>query len=202
MKDRTAAWNRLSQNLETSLIRLLPCDAKVTALIGDVSKASEARLAAIKSYLEAAKRQAVLQSGAAKELLASAQGLDADLSGEKSDLGPDRAALAGQIANLTPGAQRQASFGPALDVLKQIQVTEQQRSDSVDSAMGHAATAAMALNDLVVQLQARQAALNDVQSALDAESARWGAYYSARLARAQTECTITRGAAAPAGKKK
>ena len=52
------------------------------------------------AYLEAANRQALLQTTSAKQVLASAQALGTDLAAEKSDLAPERAGLDGQISNL------------------------------------------------------------------------------------------------------
>ena len=51
VKDRTTEWQKLAQNLEPTLNRLLPCDSKVAASITEVSKASEARVAALAAYL-------------------------------------------------------------------------------------------------------------------------------------------------------
>lgn len=199
---RTAEWNKLSQSLEPSIIKLLPCDPKVTTSIAEVTRASDARITSIRAYLEAAIRQAALQTDSAKQVLVSAQGLGVNLASEKSDLAPERAALGGQIVNLIQGGKQQAAFAAPEDTLKQILAVEQQRTDAVDSAMSHTGTAAAALGEQIAQLQARQDALNGVQTAFEAEANRWNAYYSARLARAQTECTITRGPAPAAGKKK
>lgn len=197
VKRKTEEWTKLAQDLDPALIRLLPCDPKVAAAITEVTNASDARLAAIADYLAAANRQAQLQADAAKKVLASAEALGPDLGAEKSDLAPERAGVDGEIANLTLGAQRRASFTPAQDALKQISTMEQQRSDTLDSAMGRVDPAAAALGDLIVQLQARQAAWKGVETAFDAERSRWSGYYAARLARAQTECTITKATAPP-----
>lgn len=199
VKDRTAEWTRLSQNLETSLIRLLPCDPKVAASITEVSKASEARIAAVAAYMEAANRQAQLQTSAAKQVAASAQTIGADLAAEKAEIAPERSAAEAQLANLMQSAQRRSSLAAPADSLKQVLSVEQQRSDAIDSAVTRADQTSAALADLVMQLQSRQGALQEVQTAFEAEASRWNAYYAARLARAQLECTVTKGApAAPA----
>jgi hypothetical protein len=201
VKDRTAEWQKLSQNLQPSLNRLLPCDPKVAASITEVARASDARIAAVEAYLQAANRQAALDVSAAKQVVASAQMLGVDLAAEKSELAPERAGPEGLLANLTQSAQRRASLVAPEDALKQVLAVQQERSDAVDSAIGRADGAAAALIDLIGQLQARQTAWADVQKAFGAEGIRWREYYAARLARAQTECTITRGPA-PAGKQK
>lgn len=203
LKDRTAEWQKLSENLEPSLNRLLPCDPKIAAAIAEVGRASDARIGAVEAYLQAANRQAALDVSAAKQVVASAQTLGVDLAAEKSDLAPERAGLDGMLASLTQSAQRRASLAVPQDALKQILAVQQERSDAVDSALGRADGAAAALIDLIGQLQTRQVAWADVQSAFAAEGIRWREYYAARLARAQTECTITRGPApASRGKQK
>jgi hypothetical protein len=52
-----------------------------------------------------------------------------------------------------------------------------------------------ALRDLVTAAEAREAAWKDVLASNEAERTRWKAYYVARLARAQTECSIIQGTA-------
>jgi hypothetical protein len=193
VKDRTVEWNRLAQSLEGSLVRLLPCDPKIAASINAVIKASDARTAAIAAYLSAADRQAQLQASAAQQVLASVKGLDVDLGAEKSDLAPERAGLDGQLANLTLSVQRRASLTAPQDALKQIVALQQQRSDAVDAAVTHADASAADLADVLMQLQARQAALAELQTAFGTEATRWHAYYAARLARAQMECSISKG---------
>ncbi len=149
VKDRAAEFNKLSQGLEAALNRMLPCDPKITAAIGQVIKASDARTAAIAAYLGAANRQAALQTSAARQVVTSAQGLGADLAAEKSDLVPERAGLDGQLANLAQSAERRSSLASPRDALKQVVVVEKQRSDTVDSGVGYEGATAPALADLV-----------------------------------------------------
>jgi hypothetical protein len=193
VKDRTAEWNKLSQSLESSLIRLLPCDPKVAAAISDVNKASSARIASIAAYLDSANRQALLQTGGARQVLASVQSLGADLAVEKASVAGEHTALDQQAANLTQSAQRRPVLSPSGDALKEVAASQQQRSDAVDSARNHSEEAVAALRDLVAQLQMREAAGKDIVAAFQAEGARWDAYYAARQARAQTECAVIKG---------
>jgi chromosome segregation ATPase len=203
VKDRTAAWNKLSQSLDSSLIRLLPCDPKIAAAISDVNKASADRITAVIAYFDAAGRQALLQTSGASQVLASVQSLQADLAAEKSGVARERGDLEAQQANLTQSIPRRATLSTPADALKDVAAAQQQRSDSVDSAGAHAEEASTALRDLVMQLQTREAAWKDIRAAFQAEGGRWDAYYLARLARAQTECTITKGPVAPVpGKQK
>ncbi len=199
-KDRTAEWNKLSQSLESSLIRLLPCDPKVAAAISEVNKASAARIASVAAYLGAANRQALLQTSGAKQVIASVQSLATDLAAEKSSDARERSALDQQGANLSQSAQRRPVLSPSADALKDVAASQQQRSDAVDAAGNHAEEAGTALRDLVVQLQNRESAWKDIQAAFQTEGTRWDAYYAARQARAQTECVIVKGLSPAPGK--
>jgi hypothetical protein len=199
VKQRTADWDTLARNLDTSILKLLPCDPKAAAAITEVSKASEARVAAMAAYLEAAGRQAALQTGAARQVLASVQPLGGDLVAEKSDLAQEQSGINGEIAVLTDSAQRRPAFDGAQDALRQIAALAQQRSDAADSGISHGDAAAGAVRALLDQLEAHAAALKEVEAAFEVEGSRWSAYYATRLARAQTECTVTKGGvAAPA----
>lgn len=121
---------------------------------------------------------------------------------EKSESAQERSGVDGQLANLIQAAQQRPSFIQAQDNLKQIGGLEQQRSEDLDMAILHASPAAAAMRDLVMQLDARQSALKETQAAFEAERQRWTVYYGARIARAQTECAVTRGIGAATGQGK
>ena len=53
-RQKAADWDTLAQALDASIGRLLPCDPKGPAAIEEVSRASDARLAALADYLQAA----------------------------------------------------------------------------------------------------------------------------------------------------
>lgn len=194
---KTQEWSMLADALEAQLIKLLPCDPKAAAAIEQVSKASDARLAAIAAYLDDANQRAAAQFETSKKLLTSAIAADAELTSEKEDLAAERAGVNGQIVNLTESAKGKPAFAPAQDQLTQVSLEEQKRSDALDSAASHQAPSVAALRELVEHLEKRQSAQADVQKAFEKERAAWGAYYAARSGRAQMECSITQGAAAP-----
>jgi hypothetical protein len=208
-RQKTAEWEKLAQSLDASILRLLPCDPKAAAAITEVSKASDARVAALAAYLQEASRQASLQTAAAQRVLASMQPLGAELSTEKLDLEQEKLGVDGQIAALasvTESGQRRIAFDGAQDALRQIVALEQQRSGVADSGIGHGDEALGAVRELNAQLTAREAALKEAQAAFETEKDRWSAYYAARLARAQTECNASKGLvttpARPQGKQK
>jgi hypothetical protein len=82
--------------------------------------------------------------------------------------------------------------------LRQIAALEQQRSDAADSGISHGDATREGVRGLVAQLEAREAALGELQTAFEAESSALKAYYAARLARAQTECNASKGVVTPA----
>ena len=189
---RTAAWQKLAEGLDASIQHLLPCDPKAAAAITEASKASEARIAAMTEFLQEAGKQAAAQTAAARGILTSLPTLGTELSTETSEVAGEQAAVSGQFAALTGTAAGRSFFNGAQDGLRRIVALEQQRSNSEDSGMGHFSSAAAALRDLVALLQDREKSLKETQAAFESESSGWGAYYAARLARAQTECAITK----------
>ena len=66
---RHAEWETLAKDLSERMARILPCDPRSAAAITEVSRASEARLAALADYLRAASAQAFAETAAAKILL-------------------------------------------------------------------------------------------------------------------------------------
>src|ERR1700685_1017693 len=51
---RAAEWETLAKGLEARIVRMLPCDPRVKGAIEEVSRASQARLASLSDYLNAA----------------------------------------------------------------------------------------------------------------------------------------------------
>ena len=67
-RQKTAVWQKLAQQMESSVARLLPCDAKAAATITAASRASEVRLAASAAYLQAAEQQASRETAGARRV--------------------------------------------------------------------------------------------------------------------------------------
>jgi hypothetical protein len=200
VRQRTAEWQKMAQGLDGSILQLLPCDPKAVAAITEVSKASDARKAAVADYLREAGKQAALQTAAARRIFESIQSRAADFATEKEDIAQERAGVSGQTEALTAaaGTPPKPAFSGAQAELRRIAAFEKQRADFADSGLSHADPSAAAMRDLVAQLEARENSIKDAQAAFEAEGARWSAYYALRLTRAQTECAITRGfSAAP-----
>jgi len=194
-QQRAAEWERLAQGLNASVRGLLPCDPKGPAAINEVSRASEARLAALADYLQAAAQQASRETEAAKRALTSSNSLAAFLSAERAEVGQEQSGADGQVANLAAGLAEKPSLRTPIEALQEVRAGLQQRHDLIDAGMKQQDSVAPVLRDLVTAAESREAAWKDVLATSEAERARWKAYYAARLARAQTECAIIQGTA-------
>jgi hypothetical protein len=194
-RQKAADWDTLAQALDASISRLLPCDPKGPAAIEEVSRASDARLTALADYLQAATQQASRDTEAAKRVLASSGSLAAGLEAEKNEITQEQADIDSEFANLVESAKNRASLGTPKDALQEIRSDLQKRADLIQSGAKGQESLAPALRALITAAEAREAAWKEVAAAYEAERSRWKAYYAARLARAQTECSIIKGAA-------
>jgi hypothetical protein len=199
---KLAAWNSLAKSLEVRIARLLPCDPQMKGAIEEASRASEARLAALTTYLQAAAAKAKDEGDAAKLVLANhdARARDTDL--ERTEVEQERTGIEGQLVNLRESVKRRAALAEAQKTLEGIAGMTQQRATQTRGDAARSASLGAALRDLVAAAQARQSALETELKAVGNETVRWSEYYTARLARAQTECDIINQTAAPARKRK
>ena len=194
-RQKTVSWQKVAQEMESSVARLLPCDAKAAATINAASQASEIRLAAVAAYLQAAEQQAARETASAQRVLASAQTFAADLATEATDVAQEQAGIDGQLANLAESLKSRASLGGSQKILQQIQSLAAQRAALAQGGLKRKESFLASVRALVAALTAREAALKEERIAQGAERARWTAYYAARLKRSQTECSIIRGPA-------
>ena len=185
-----AQWEALAKALEPKIARLLPCDPTSRAAVADVSHASEARLSALSAYMKAAAAQAAKDTEAAKKILATQAALGGDWTAERVESDQQHMALEGQIADLKESMRKRSALAGADKVLVEIANMVQQRSTKADEQAGRKDLVNGLLGDLVTACQDRQAALEKEAVLLETESARWTAYYTARLSRAVTECAI------------
>jgi hypothetical protein len=193
-------WDALAKNLEPRIARLLPCDPNSQAAVAEVGHASEARLAALAAYLKAAASKAKDDTDAAKQVFAVQASLAGGWNTEGTEAEQQGAAIEAQVADLKESMRKRATLAGAEQVLIEIaRMLRERGTKSSDLAARKDAINAL-LGDLVVAYQDRQTALEKESAQLDAETARWNAYYTARLARAAMECTVVNnpnGNAAP-----
>jgi hypothetical protein len=202
--DKTAAdWEGLAQTVDARTARWLPCDPRIRAAIDELSRTSEARLAALAELLSGSIAKAKEDAVTAQRLLDGMNAFTAEIKAESADAQQLRAGLETQANDLTESATQRASLESAKRAL--AEVTGMVRQDLAPALASAQDVIASSLRDLAAAYQARQSSLENELGALTAESARWSAYYAARLARANVECSITKFPAAPKrspGKKK
>jgi hypothetical protein len=199
---RHAEWESIAKDLSERMARVLPCDPRYTAGIIEVSRASEARLAALADYLRGATVKAFAETAAAKILLNAEERRAVEASLERADAGQEQTAIDTQTDALAQSVKQRSMLQDSQKLLEQIAGMVRQRATAAERQAGSAESAVALLRDLVTKFDARDAALRDESVAFEAERARWNAYYAARLVRAQTECSITQAVPArPQGKR-
>lgn len=195
--DKTAAdWSALASGLAQKIATLLPCDPTARAAVEEVSRASSARLAALSAYLNAAVARARQDTEDAKRVLAAQAALGGAWNTERAEADQERTAIEAQIADLKESMRKRGSLAAAERVLVEIDKIVKDRSARADDQASRKDRLDTLLGGLVVACQDRQTALENESVLLDAETSKWSDYYTARIARAVTECSIIDPAAA------
>ena len=194
---RTTEWTTLEANLELRLARLLPCDARVRAAIEEVSRAADARTVARTSYWTTISLRSKAQVEAVRGLLAEEEGRAGDWPKDRADAQVDVAAATAQAASLGPSIRQLPALAApqkSLEAVTQMyRVLEAQSAERANS-MGQLVSG---LRELLMASEARQATIEDQLKAVGTEGQLWSAYYTARQARAEVECSITSPTQAP-----
>ncbi|MGA3204656.1 MAG: hypothetical protein ABSF12_19360 [Bryobacteraceae bacterium] len=192
----SSQWEALAKGLEPKIARLLPCDPNSRAAVEAVSHASDARLSALSAYMKAKAAQAARDTEAAKQVLAAQAALGGGWNAERVEADQQRTAIEAQVADLKESMRKRASLSGAEQVLIEIAALVKERSAKAEEQAGRKDLINTLLGDLVVGYQDREKALADESARLEAEAAKWSAYYTARLSRAVTECAIINPGAA------
>ena len=186
----SAKWEALAKGLEPRIARLLPCDPTSRAAVEEVRRASEARLSTLSAYLRAASTQAKSDTEAAKRVLAMQASLSGGWNAGQADADQQHAVMEAQIAELKESMRKRGSLAGAEQVLVEISNMIKERSAKSEEQASRGSLLNTLLGTLVVASQDRQTALEKESALLDVESAKWAAYYAARLARAAMECSV------------
>jgi hypothetical protein len=198
VSQRTTEWNTLATNLERRLARLLPCDPQGRAAIDEAGRASDARVIALTSYWTVASVRAKTQVEDIRGLLAQEEDKVGDWAVDANQAKVDVALAAAQAASLATGVpQVPALANPQKDldaIGEQYRLLEKQAQDRA-SAHGRLIDD---LRELLNTTQTRQVAIDQRLKTVGAEGQSWSAFYAARQARAQAECSLINPAAAPA----
>jgi hypothetical protein len=189
---RVAEWEALAKALDAKTARMLPCDPQAKEAVAQVSRASEARLAAIGDMLKAALTQTKADIERVRLALTAEDLSLHEAESERTDSEQARTAIDGQLGELTESANHHEGLEDARKKLADIMELAARRTNIAAEQLQVRANLDISLRDLQVALQAKQTALQNELAALLAEGSRWGEYYAARLNRTQTECTITK----------
>lgn len=199
---RSAEWEVLAKALDSKISRMLPCDPRVKESLEEVVRASQARMAALAEVMKASGEQAASDVAKLQLAMSAEDGNLADAEAERAEAMQERLAVDGQLADLADSARRRQSLEDARAVLADIDAKVAARATLAGQQTQVRASLALSMRDLLVAALARQREITIEQGALTAETMRWSEYYTARLARAQVECTITGASKSSKSKKK
>jgi len=202
VQKRHAEWEALARDMNDRMARILPCDPRALTAVAEVSRASEARLAALSDYLRAVSAKAFAETAEARNLLVTEERQAVESRLQRADAGQEQTAVDIQSDALAQSVKQRTSLEAPQKLLAQIAAMIHQRATSMEQQTGSAEAAVGLLRDLVPKFEARDAALREEFAAAESERARWNGYYAARKSRAQIECTITQiGASQSKGSK-
>jgi hypothetical protein len=188
---RESEWVALTTNLEQRLARLLPCDPRIRRDIAETSRASEARIAALTTYWMAVSRISKGQLDAIQRLATEEEAHKGESLMDGTEADQEHATVIEENGFLAVGAGHSPDLGSAQ---KALAAATQSTLKLEAQVRERRATREQLLNELQETIKAagaRQSAIEAEIQAISAEGLRWNAYYAARIARAQTECTIT-----------
>ncbi len=196
-QQKTQAWENLSKALESKIATLLPCDAKITASIDEVSRASDARLIALETYFEQAATVAARATQRADE---SAKDSNSEfLKTELAETSEQRAGIETELAPLSIASTARPELAGSESALRNIGGLVDKRTLAVNKQMALEVPRQEGLTNLAAIYQAREAAIKELGVAYGAEASSWHAYYTARYARAKAECVAITPLSAKAG---
>jgi len=188
---RGSEWSALAASLEQKVARMLPCDARVRSAIEEVSRASDARFAALVAVWRDAEAHAQEQTAIAGRLTADSNASIDAWKAERAEAMQEQTQIAAQSSDLRASARVQPALSSASNALDGIAGTVATAAKLAGERELLGAAWKTNLADALKASEARQAAMENEIKALGAESARWNAYYAARIVRAQTECSLT-----------
>jgi chromosome segregation ATPase len=183
----------LSRGLDGKLARLLPCDPAVAPTIQEVSTASQARLSALTAYYQALAEFASTDVIAARKIRDSEQSRLNSIPSERTDTEQERSGIASQLRNLTESVRVKPVLAAAERQLTELEAMTRERATLAGKQSAEGPDLSEALNRWIASLEDREAAAKQLIAATQVEGPLWEQYYTARQARARTECTVTGG---------
>lgn len=194
---RAGEWTSLASSLEARVGKMLPCDRRVRSSIEEVSKASEARIAAEAAYWRAVEEQSRNSLPALDALANREQALSAAWTADPADALQEQSSVDAHVVALKGNLKKSPALVPPEAELEALAANTKSLGEKMS---GRSSSAARISADARRSAAAEGALHNAIESKLRTETAEgelWNEYYAARLARADTECSIIGTAAAP-----
>ncbi len=188
---KTGEWDALAKTLEGKLVRMLPCDARVRTTIEEVNRASDARIAALALYLQAAAAQVQAQENIIAPAIAAQEAAAREVESDRAEADQERIAIDAQLAELEESLKKRPQLLGAQQSLSAVAQMVRQRVAGSAQQTARNTALVEALRELYAACEARKGAIQKELTTLTAESTRWSDYYTARIARSATECSIT-----------
>jgi chromosome segregation ATPase len=190
-EQKTEQWNVLASTLEQRLARILPCDARVKSAIEEVSRASDVRFAALSASWQEMENRSQEQEQIAAKFAGQNETLLAPWKSERSDAQQAQAALEEHEADLRESARTLAALATAARALDGIAADSEAVTKQSTEREDALAQWSASWNEVVRASKLRDAAIENELKTLANERDRWTAFYAARTARAQMECSLT-----------
>jgi hypothetical protein len=195
---QTQTWDTLAKALETKIRGMLPCDPKIAAAVQEVSRASDARLAAFDLYFRAVLTETSARAAQAAQLLEFQNKAGSGfLETEHAEGVEERASTENQISRLEANAGRRQELNVSVYALRAVAGLTDRRNLVMAQQSARGDSLNESLRTLASQSQAAEAAMKALAAAHANEGERWRAYYAARTARVQAECTAINPGATP-----
>jgi hypothetical protein len=184
-------WYRLASELDVRVARMLPCDPAAVDAIEQTGRASTARLAALTAYAKARVEEAAREAALARQMLRAETAYLTSVGAERSDTELERARIDTQLSHLAESVRRKVSLTAAQEQLRALEAAVRERGDMVTRAAANGESILAHFDEFLAALDRREAAWRKQLPLLEEERIKWNGYYTARLARARTECAVT-----------
>ena len=197
-EQKTQAWDTLAKALETKIRGMLPCDPKIAAAVEEVSHASDARLTAFDQYFRGVLAETSARAAQAAQLLdAQTKAGNGFLETERAEGAEERASTENQITQLAANVGRKPELSDSASALRAVAALTDRRNLVMVQQAGRADALFESLRILASQAKAAETTMKALSAAHASEAERWRAYYAARVARVQAECTAINPTAVP-----
>jgi chromosome segregation ATPase len=186
-----AEWFRLAADLDVRVARMLPCDAAAIDAIEQTNRASAARLTALSDYVSGLIERAAGDAAQARQIQRAETAYLTSVGTERTDTELERARIETQLNHLLENVRKKVSLTTASEELRALEAAVRERAEWITRNASAAENRLSRYEEFVAALDRREATLRKLIPAIEEERTKWNGYYTARLARARTECVVT-----------